>query len=215
MKKVLMLLAFAMALLTGVPRVQAINVGAPAGFLDMGKSSISGSVGYEELEIEGHKVTSKSFMGKGMIGLSPEVTPYLKLGFADMSVDDYGFSGNLGFSYGGGVVFKLFAPTESDFSLNLDAQLLWSNSSEGGRDFDLFQKQLALLGTVKSGGTTGYAGFAVEFMTLDGPPGGLDENGHGFLVFGMDYFMDFNFYFSMEAHLFGEDAVSVGVGYRF
>ncbi|NOY87269.1 MAG: hypothetical protein GXP52_08225 [Deltaproteobacteria bacterium] len=215
MKKVLILLVSAMVLLIDVPGVQAINLGAPVGFLDLGKSSISGSVGYAELDIAGHKVTSKSFMGKGMIGFSPKVTPYLKLGFADMSVDDYGFSGNLGFSYGGGVVFKLFAPTDSDFSLDLDTQLLWSNSSEGGQKFDLFQEQLTLLGIVKSGGTTGYAGFAVEFMTLDGPPGGLDENGRGFLVFGMDYFMDFNFYFSMEAHLFGEDAVSVGVGYRF
>ena len=215
MRKGLILLFSAMVLLVGVPGVQAINVGGPAGFLDQGKTSISGSVGYAELDIDGHKVTSKSFMGKGMIGLSPKVTPYLKLGFADMSANDYSFDGNLGFSYGGGVVVKLFAPEQSDFSINLDTQLLWSNSSEGGQNFDLLQQQLALLGIVKSGGTTGFAGFAVEFMTLDGPPSGLSENGQGFLIFGMDYFMDFNFYFSMEAHLFGEDAVSVGVGYRF
>ena len=215
MKKSFTLLFSVMFLLVSVPGVQAINLGGPAGSLDLGKSSISGSVGYAELDLEGHKVTSKSFMGKGVIGLSPKITPYLKLGFADMSVNDFSFNGNLGFSYGGGVVFKLFAPTESDFSLDLDTQLLWSNSSEGGQDYDLFQEQVSLLGIVKSGGTTGYAGFAIEFMSLDGPPAGLDENGQGFLVFGMDYFMDFNFYFSMEAHLFGEDAVSVGVGYRF
>ncbi len=99
--------------------------------------------------------------------------------------------------------------------MSVDTQVLWIGSSEAGADYDLFEGQLAVLGSLKSGGTTGYGGFASSFLNLDGGGASRDEGAQGHLFFGLDYFMDYNFYFNIEAHLFGEDAISAGVGYIF
>jgi DNA helicase HerA-like ATPase len=74
---------------------------------------------------------------------------------------------------------------------------------------------LAILGSTKSGGTNAYAGLAASFLSFDGGGANADDNGKAHIFFGMDYFMDYNFYFNAEAHLFGEDTLSVGVGYLF
>ena len=69
--------------------------------------------------------------------------------------------------------------------------------------------------TVRTGGTSAYAGIASSFLDLDGGPYNDDENGQSHLFFGVDYYMDYNFYLNVEAHLFGQDMLNIGVGYEF
>jgi hypothetical protein len=203
-----------LAVLCPVPSAHALSVGAPVRTLEEGGFSLSGSVGYATLDIRDEEVTSKSFFLKGAFTGGNRIMPYLKLGFADLEVGS--FEGSLDFAYGGGVLLDLISQEEeSGFRASLDAQVLWSESSEGGINVDLVESQLSLIGSVQTGGTNAYAGLASSFIDLDG--GGLNEseNGQAHIFFGVDYFMDYNFYFNAEAHLFGQDMLNIGVGYLF
>ena len=213
--KFLLIFIILLAVVIAVPVAHALPVGAPARTLDMGGLSLSGSIGYTDVEVGDADVTTKSFFFKGAFGGSDGVTPYLRLGFADLKVDG-SFEGNLGFAFGGGVLLDLITQESgSEFRFSLDSQVQWSQSSEGSTSYDLFEGQLALMGSTRSSGTNAYAGIAASFISLDGGGMSEDENGQAHLFFGMDYFMDYNFYFSAEAHLFGQDTLSVGVGYQF
>jgi len=209
------LIALVMAAVFGpVPSVHALSVGAPSRGFETGGFSLSGSIGYTTLDVRDEEVTSKSFTVKGAFESTQRLMPYLKLGFADLEAG--GFEGSLDFAYGGGVLLDLIGQEdESGFRLSLDGQLFWTESSESGTTLDMFESQLTLIASARTGGTNSYGGIAASFITLDG--GGLDENENGqtHLLFGVDYFMDYNFYFNAEAHLFGQDMISIGVGYLF
>jgi len=194
----------------GVLPAHALSVGAPARTLEAGGFSLSGLIGYTDLEVDDRDVSSKSLFFKGAFGGANGVTPYFKLGFADLEVGS--FEGSLDFGFGGGVLLDLLTQrTGRGFRLSLDTQVNWVDSSEGSDSRDLFEGQLALLGSTRSGGTQTYGGFAASFLKLDN----TEENGKGHLFFGVDYFMDFNFFFNAEAHFFGESALFLGVGYLF
>ncbi len=203
-----------LAVLCPVPLAYALPVGAPVRTLETGGFSLSGSIGYTTLDIRDEEVTSKSFIFKGALAGSDGFMPYLKLGFADLEAGS--FEGSLDFAFGGGVLLDLVSQESgSGFRASLDAQVLWSKSSEGGTNLDLVESQLSLIGSVQTGGTNAYAGLASSFINLDGGPYNEDENGQAHLFFGVDYFMDYNFYFNAEAHLFGQNMLNIGVGYLF
>ena len=82
-------------------------------------------------------------------------------------------------------------------------------------NLDLFEGQVSLLGSARTGGTSTYGGISSSFISLDGGGFNESENGKAHLFFGVDYYMDYNFFFNAEAHLFGQDMLSVGVGYQF
>jgi hypothetical protein len=213
--KALFFITLLLTITVAAPMAHALPVGAPARTLELGGFSLTGSIGYTSLEIRDVDVDSKSFLFKGAFGGVSGVTPYFKLGFADLEADG-GFKGSMDLAYGGGVLLDIVTQESgSGFRASLDAQVQWSESSEGSVSYDLFEGQLALLGSTRSGGTNGYAGIAATFINLDGPGVSEDDNGKGYLFFGVDYFMDYNFYFSAEVHLFGQDMLSVGVGYQF
>jgi hypothetical protein len=196
--------------------VHALAVGGPAGTVEAGKTSLTGALGYSSFEVDDTDLTSKSFMFKGAFGGSPGVTPYLKLGFADLKVDDSSFEGSLDFAFGGGVTLGLLRPqSESGLEIALDTQLLWWDSKDGSAKLDIFHGQVALLGAMKGGGTDPYAGIATNFITVDDGGNDFKESGKAHLFFGVDYYMDYNFFFNLEAHMFNENTVSLGVGYLF
>ena len=197
-----------------VPSVHALSVGAPVRTLETGGFSLSGSIGYTTLDIRDEDVTSKSFMIKGAFSGGSRLMPYLKLGFADLEARS--FEGSLDFAYGGGVLLDLVGQeSDSGFRASLDAQILWSQSSEASNTVDMMESQLSLIGSTRTGGTNVYGGFSTSFINLDGPGWNEDENGQTHLLFGVDYFMDYNFYFNAEAHLFGQNMLNIGVGYQF
>ena len=208
------MIALAMAtVLCAVPAAHALSVGAPARTLEPGGFSLSGSVGYATIDIKDLEVTSKSFFFKGAFAGNGRIMPYLKVGFADLEVGS--FEGSTDFAYGGGMLVDLINQgAGSGFRGSLDAQILWTESGEGSTNADLLESQLSLLGSARTGGTNAYAGLAVSFLNLDGPFN-EDENGQSHLFFGVDYYMDYNFYLNVEAHLFGQDLLSIGVGYQF
>lgn len=205
---------FMLIVLYPVPPAHALSVGAPVRTLETGGFSLSGSIGYTVLDIRDEEVTSKSFFFKGAFAGADGIMPYLKLGFADLEVGP--FEGSLDFAFGGGVLLDLITQESgSGFRASLDAQVMWLDSSEGGANLDLFETQLSLLGSVRTGGTNAYAGISSSFTDLDGGSLNESENGQAHLFFGVDYFMDYNFYFNVEAHLFGQNMLNVGVGYQF
>ena len=202
------------ALFCPLPSAHALSVGAPVRTLETGGFSLSGSIGYTTLDIRDEDVTSKAFMFKGAFAGGDGIMPYLKLGFADLEAGTV--KGSLDFAYGGGVLLDLVSQESgSGFRASLDAQILWSQSSEAGTTLDLLESQLSLIGSARTGGTNAYAGLSSSFISLDGAGGNNDENGQAHLLFGVDYFMDYNFYLNVEAHLFGQNLLNVGVGYQF
>jgi hypothetical protein len=201
-------------LLFCVQPANALPVGAPARTLEIGGFSLSGSIAYTDMDVDNENVKSKSFFIKGAFSGGDGLTPYLKLGFADLEAS--GVEGNLDFAFGGGVLIDIISQqSDAGFRASLDAQVAWIESRQGSASLDLFEGQLAFLASTRSAGTNAYAGLATSFMTLDGGGASNDDNGKGHLFFGLDYFMDYNFYFNAEAHLFGEDILAVGVGYLF
>ena len=201
-------------LLIPVPAAHALSVGAPVRTLDDGGFALSGSIGYVTLDIRDEEVTSKSFLFKGAFAGSDRLMPYLKIGFADLEVGS--FEGSLDFAFGGGVLFDLVTQESGNgFRASLDGQILWTQSSEGSANVDMMESQLAFIGSIRSGGTNAYTGIASSFISIDGNGLNENENGQAHLFFGMDYFMDYNFYFNAEAHLFGQNMLSIGVGYQF
>jgi hypothetical protein len=201
-------------LVCSIRTASALPVGAPVRTLDVGGFSLSGSIGYADLEVDDVEVTSKSFFFKGAFAGGDGLTPYLKFGFADLEAGSV--EGSLDFAYGGGILLDLIGQESgASFKVSMDAQIAWIESTEGSTTLDLFEGQLAIVGSTKSGGTNAYAGLAASFLSLDGGGTNVDENGKAHLFFGVDYFMDFNFYFNMEAHLFGQDMLAIGVGYLF
>jgi hypothetical protein len=197
-----------------VQTTNALPVGAPARTLEDGGFSLSSSIAYTDMDVDDENVKSKSIFFKGAFSGGDGVSPYLRLGFADLEAS--GVEGSLDFAFGGGVLLDLMTQKSgAGFRVSLDAQVAWIDSSEGSASLDLFEGQLALLGSTSRSGTNAYAGLATSFLSLDGAGGGYDDNGKTHFFFGLDYFMDYNFYFSAEAHLFGEDTVAIGVGYLF
>jgi hypothetical protein len=197
-----------------VPSAHALSVGAPARTQETGGFSLSGSIGYTTMDVRDVELTSKSFFFKGAFAGADGIMPYLKLGFADLEAGS--FEGSLDLAYGGGLLLDLVSQESgAGFKASLDAQMLWSESSEAGTTLDMLESQLSLLGSVRTGGTNTYAGISSSFINLDGGSQSRDENGQTHLFFGIDYFMDYNFYFNAEAHLFGQNMVNVGVGYQF
>lgn len=213
-KSAVILIALAVAVvLSPVPDAHALSVGAPARTLEPGGFSLSGSIGYATIDIRSEEVTSKSFFLKGAFAGNGRIMPYLKLGFADLEVGS--FEGSMDFAYGGGFLLDLVTQSgTSGFRASLDAQILWTESGEGSSNADLLESQVSLLGSTRTGGTNAYGGIAVSFLNMDGPYN-EEENGQSHLFFGVDYYMDYNFYLNVEAHLFGQDMLSLGVGYQF
>ena len=203
-----------LAVFCPVPSAHALSVGAPVRTLETDGFSSSGSIGYATLDIRDEEVTSKSFFLKAAFSAGNGIMPYLKLGFADL--EEGSFEGSLDLAYGGGVLLDLISQgEEAGFRASLDAQVIWSESSESGTNVELVESQLSLIGSVQTGGTNAYVGLATSFINLDGGPYNESENGQTHLLFGVDYFMDYNLYLNAEAHLFGQDMLNVGVGYQF
>lgn len=216
MKRLLLCLlsTFLFFVFTPVPTARALPVGAPVRTLETGGFSLSGAIGYTKLDIRNEEVTSKSFLLKPAFRAGDGIMPYLKIGFADLEAGS--FKGSLDFAYGGGVLVDLVTQESgSGFRASLDAQVLMSQSSEGSTDVDLVESQLSLLASVRSAGTNAYTGISTSFINLDGGGMNEDESGQGHIFFGVDYFMDFNFYFNAEAHLFGQNQLNIAVGYLF
>ncbi len=190
----------------------ALDVGAPGRDLDLGKTVLGASFSYTSFEIDHSDFSTRSFCGKAAFGVAPGITPYLKLGFADLSAP--GGDGTLGFAFGGGVLLRVMVPASPEgLALLADLQGMRSDSEIGGATVPLTRFQGSVLGSVRSGGTTGYGGAALASIDADIPGSGAETI--SFLFFGLDYFIDFNFFLSAEAHLFGEDTLSLGVGYLF
>jgi hypothetical protein len=211
---VLLTVLTALVVLAAAPPAHALSVGAPVRTLEGGGFSLSGSIAYTKMDVRDSEVDSKSFFFKGAFAGGNRLMPYLKLGFADLEMGS--FKGSMDFAYGGGVLFDLVTQEGgSGFRASLDAQVVWADSSEGGSSRDLMESQLSLLGSATTGGTTTYAGISSSFIDISGGGVNESENGQAHLFFGVDYYMDYNFYFNAEAHLFGQDMLSVGVGYQF
>ncbi len=185
----------------------ALDVGAPVRTLDQGKLALAGGFRYLDFEVDDVDCSSRAFGGKVAFGAAPGVTPYLKIGFADLSYG--GADGSLGFSWGVGTLLRVMpSPSPEGLELAVDLQAAGWESE----DANPLSLQAALLASMRSAGTNTYAGAA---LTSTDPDSGAGSETYVSLLFGIDYFIDYNFFLGAEAHLFGEDSLSFSVGYQF
>lgn len=203
-------LALALAGLLSPAAAPALDVGGPGRDLEVGKSVTGVGFSYTSFELGAEDFSSRALMGKAAFGVAAGVTPYLKVGFADLSAP--AGDGTLGFAYGGGVLLRLMSPASPDgLSLAADLQGVRAESEISGVSVPATHLQGALLGSTRSGGTTTYGGIAVTSIDVKGSSGKTRSH----VLFGFDYLVDLNFFLTGEAHLFGEDSLSFGVGYQF
>lgn len=190
-----------------------------------GGLALSATLGYGERDVRDGRddeVTARRVLFRGQVGVVDGVDLYGTLGVGDLDFDHANFSGSLGESFGGGLRFGLMNFPESAVKLVLDLQGEYLRSADGSKRVrhQAYHAATYLVRELGAARRVGYlfpyGGVRVSYARYDGRH--LDDfEGDTFvgLFGGVDYFVNPNVFFSGELHLFDENSVYLGVGYRF
>lgn len=197
----------------------ASQVGALATNVERGGLSLSTGLVYIEKDIErsGHKeeISTRQLIVKGGYGLLPNLDLNVKLGFADLEADDRHFEGRLDVLYGIGFKLKMFQDPNDKVNVLLDGEVTKFSNEDDGVDADVLDYHVAFTVSNKAGNITPYGGikFSETEIDFDGRTFTADNNVGVFG--GADYFVNPNVFFTGEVNIFDQDAIYVGVGYKF
>jgi hypothetical protein len=206
--------------------VRASQSGGLAVPLGPGKFALSATVGYGERDVEdgrGDEVTSRRMLFRGQIGVLDGLDLYATLGFGDLEFDRVDFQGSLGEDLGIGLRYGLLNFPEQSMKLVTDLQAEYLRSEDGSRKVERmgYHAALYLVREMGAAGRVGYfypfGGLRFSYAHYELNQGIDDYSSDNFLgVFGgADYFVTPNVFFSGELHLFDENGLYLGVGYRF
>jgi hypothetical protein len=152
-------------------------------------------------------LTSLRFFLRPTFKIYDRVAFYGNIGAADYHHGDA--DGTLGLLAGGGA--KVFFIAHNQYiNLYADGQFLTFASKYDGAGHRFFAYQFALLISHKDDNWNIYAG--PKYAQLQNGAHANDKVG---IVIGMDYSVTPMVYFTAEMHNFSDDALYVGVGYRF
>ncbi len=214
MKRYILALFFLVAL-TSV--AGAGQVGGLATNVGEGGLSLSTGLLYIDKDVErsGHKeeMTTRQLVVKGSYGLLPNLDLNVKLGFADLEVDD--FEGRLDTLYGVGFKFKMFQDPNNKVNVLLDGEVSQFSSEDNGVDADVLDYHIAFTVSNKSGNITPYGGIKFSETEIDFDSTKFTADNNVGVFGGVDYFVNPNVFFTGEINIFDQDAVYIGVGYKF
>ena len=203
----------------------AAQTGALATTVGPGGFAVSASMGYAERDVEDGvdaEAANRRLTLRAQFGVVEALDLYVLLGFADVEIDDAGFSGTLGENLGLGVRYSMLEFADSDTRLVLDLQGEYISSSDGSDRIrqQTYHVATYLMKEYGAAGRTGYfypyGGVRVSFARYEGK--GLDDftsKDYVGVFGGADYFVNPNVFFSGEVHVFDETSLYLGVGYRF
>jgi len=128
-------------------------------------------------------------------------------------VDD--FEGRLDALYGVGFKFKMFQDPQNKVNVLLDGEVTQFSSEDSGVDADVLDYHIAFTVSNKAGNITPYGGIKFSETEIErGSRKDTADNNVG--VFGgVDYFVNPNVFFNGEVSIFDQEALYVGVGYKF
>ncbi|MDO8446864.1 MAG: hypothetical protein Q7T53_12350 [Deltaproteobacteria bacterium] len=214
MKRYILAVFFLVALTSAAGAGQ---VGGLATNVGEGGLSLSTGLLYIDKDVErnGQKeeMTTRQLVVKGSYGLLPNLDLNVKLGFADLEVDP--IEGRLDALYGVGFKFKMFQDPNNKVNVLLDGEVTQFSSEDNGDDADVTDYQVAFIVSNKAGNITPYGGIKFSETEIErGSTKYTADNNVG--VFGgVDYFVNPNVFFTGEVNIFDQDAVYIGVGYKF
>lgn len=211
---------YVLALLFIVSSSAAAGAGQVGGLAtNVGEGGLSLSTGLlyvdKDVESSGHKeeMTTRQLVVKGSYGLLPNLDLNVKLGFADLEVGD--FEGRLDALYGIGFKFKLFQDPNNKVNVLLDGEVTQFSSEDNGVDADVTDYQMAFIVSNKAGNITPYGGIRISETEIDSDSTKFTADNNVGVFGGVDYFVNPNVFFTGEVNIFDQDAVYIGVGYKF
>ncbi len=216
MKRYILALLFLAALTSSAGAGQ---VGGLATNVGEGGLSLSTGLLYIDKDVKrsGRKdeMTTRQLVVKGSYGLLPNLDLNVKLGFADLELDDTDFEGRLDALYGVGFKFKMFQDPQDKVNVLLDAEVSQFSSEDNGVDADVTDYHVAFIVSNKSGNITPYGGIKFSETEIDFDSTKLTADNNVGVFGGVDYFVNPNVFFTGEINIFDQDGIYVGVGYKF
>lgn len=214
MKRYILALFFLAAI---VPASHAGQVGGLVTNVGEGGLSLSTGLSYAEKDVErnGRKeeMTTRQLVVKGSYGLLPNLDLNVKLGFADLEVDN--FEGRLDALYGVGFKFKMFQDPNNKVNVLLDGEVTQFSSEDNGNEADVTDYQVAFIVSNKAGNITPYGGIKISETEIDSDDRKYTADNNVGVFGGVDYFVNPNVFFNGEVSIFDQEALYVGVGYKF
>jgi len=214
MKRYIIALFFLAAI---VPASHAGQVGGLVTNVGEGGLSLSTGLSYAEKDVERNgrreEMTTRQLVVKGSYGLLPNLDLNVKLGFADLEVDD--FEGRLDALYGVGFKFKMFQDPQNKVNVLLDGEVTQFSSEDSGVDADVLDYHIAFTVSNKAGNITPYGGIKFSETEIDFDSTKFTADNNVGVFGGVDYFVNPNVFFNGEVSIFDQEALYVGVGYKF
>jgi len=159
---------------------------------------------------EDESITSLRFFVRPALTFKGRIAVYANLGMADLHQGE--FDGALGLLAGGGA--KIFLINASRYlNLYLDGQF-HTFQTAGDRDRRFWAYQGAVLISHASENWNVYGGGKYSEFTEDGGDNAAAADKVGIII-GIDYSVTPMVFFTGEMHNFSDDALYLGVGYRF
>lgn len=190
----------------------ATNAGERGLTLSAGISYIVKNIKNSGLKQE---MTARKLEVKSGYGLIQNLDLNLKLGFADLKTDN--FEGRLDALYGAGLRFKLFKDTEDRVNVYLDGEVSKFSSGDSKTSADVVDYRAAVIVSNRAGNMTPYGGVKVSEteLTFSNTSSKFIADKHVGIFAGIDYFVNPNVFFNGEINIFDQDALYLGVGYKF
>lgn len=200
-----------------VSTAESGQIGGLVNSVGQGGLSLSGGISYitKDLEDAGQnkEMTARAFVVKGDYGLIPNLDLFVKLGFADLK---YGsFEGRMDALFGAGLKFKLFKDPEDKVNVYVDAEISKFSSSDSTRRADVKDYQMSFIVSNRAGNITPYGGVKVSETEVDVDSTKSKASKHVGIIGGADYFVNPNVFFNGEVNIFDQQAIHIGVGYKF
>lgn len=186
-----------------------------------GGLSLSANLSYisKDMERNGQKdeMTTRQLVLKGSYGLLSNLDINVKLGFADLEVDDFDFEGRLDALYGAGFKFTMFQDPDNKVNVLMDGEISKFSSNDDNIDADIMDYQLAFIVSNKTGNITPYGGIKFSETEIDfsGNSRKYTADTNVGILAGVDYFVNPNVFFTGEINIFDQDALYLGAGYKF
>lgn len=195
------------------------QVGGLATSVGEGGLSLSANLSYisKDMERNGQKdeMTTRQLVLKGSYGLLSNLDINVKLGFADLEVDDIDFEGRLDTLYGAGFKFTMFQDPDNKVNVLMNGEISKFSSSDNDIDADIMNYQLAFIVSNKAGNITPYGGIKFSETEIDFNGSKYTADSNVGILGGVDYFVNPNVFFTGEINIFDQDALYLGVGYKF
>lgn len=189
------------------------NVGENGLALSIGLSYVN-----KDMERSGQpkeEISERQLIVKGDYGLLPNLDIYAKLGFADLEVDDIDFEGRLDALYGIGAKFKIFQDSNSKINVLLNGEISQFSSKDNGVNANVLDYQMAFTVSNNAGNITPYGGIKFSGTEIDFDDTKYNADKNVGIFAGVEYFVNPNVFFTGEINIFDQDALYLGVGYKF